>query len=95
MLVVRANLVFGVIRLLRSVSSRLLIPLNICRKEKLYLPWECTDERHSYEKFVFTFYIPSSLLRVNWVALDASMMSESKSALAEHWSQPALATCGV
>lgn len=29
---------------------RLLIPLNVCRKEKLYLPWECENERHVYEK---------------------------------------------
>lgn len=29
---------------------RLLIPLNKCRKQTLYAPWKCEDERHTYEK---------------------------------------------
>lgn len=37
--------------LLRACS--LLLPLNVCRKEKYYLPWECENERHAYEKYVF------------------------------------------
>lgn len=32
------------------LGCRLLIPLNVCRKDKLYLPWECENERHAYEK---------------------------------------------
>ena len=31
-------------------DGRLLIPLNVCRKDKLYMPWECDNERHAYEK---------------------------------------------
>ncbi|KAH9927857.1 B18 subunit of NADH:ubiquinone oxidoreductase [Amylocystis lapponica] len=34
----------------RDQCSALLIPLNVCRKEKYYLPWECDHERHTYEK---------------------------------------------
>src|SRR6266404_5373965 len=30
----------------------LLLPLNVCRKDKYYLPWECENERHAYEKCV-------------------------------------------
>ena len=32
------------------LGGRLLIPLNVCRKDKLYMPWECDNERHAYEK---------------------------------------------
>jgi NADH dehydrogenase (ubiquinone) 1 beta subcomplex subunit 7 len=34
----------------RDQCSALLIPLNACRRKNLYMPWECTDERHGYEK---------------------------------------------
>ncbi|KAK9381699.1 NADH-ubiquinone oxidoreductase B18 subunit-domain-containing protein [Kockiozyma suomiensis] len=34
----------------RDRCAGLLIPLNKCRKESLYLPWKCNDERHAYEK---------------------------------------------
>jgi NADH dehydrogenase (ubiquinone) 1 beta subcomplex subunit 7 len=37
--------------LCRYVYS-LLLPLNVCRKDKYYLPWECENERHAYEKCV-------------------------------------------
>lgn len=33
----------------------LLLPLNVCRKDKYYLPWECENERHAYEKYVSSF----------------------------------------
>jgi len=79
-----------------NVSSRLLIPLNICRKEKLYIPWECNDERHSYEKSVFIRFISFYLLSVNWVILDANMKSELNSAVGGILvSTSSLATCGV
>ncbi|KAL7281940.1 LOW QUALITY PROTEIN: hypothetical protein ACG7TL_003407 [Trametes sanguinea] len=32
--------------------DQLLIPLNVCRKEKMYLPWECENERHAYENYM-------------------------------------------
>jgi len=38
-------------------TSRLLIPLNICRREKYYLPWECEHERHTYEKCQYDDYV--------------------------------------
>ena len=34
----------------------LLLPLNVCRKEKYYLPWECENERHAYEKCVLSLW---------------------------------------
>ena len=30
--------------------NRLLIPLNVCRRDNLYVPWECENERHAYEE---------------------------------------------
>ncbi|KAF9010060.1 NADH-ubiquinone oxidoreductase B18 subunit-domain-containing protein [Cyathus striatus] len=41
----------------RDQCSALLIPLNICRKEKYYLPWECEHERHTYEKCQYDDYV--------------------------------------
>ncbi|KAF9880660.1 nadh-ubiquinone oxidoreductase b18 subunit family protein [Colletotrichum karsti] len=34
----------------RDSCAGLLIPLNRCRADTFYLPWKCSDERHSYEK---------------------------------------------
>ncbi|KAI6039210.1 B18 subunit of NADH:ubiquinone oxidoreductase, partial [Pisolithus marmoratus] len=34
----------------RDQCSSLLIPLNVCRRQTYYLPWQCENERHSYEK---------------------------------------------
>ncbi|KAI0765577.1 NADH-ubiquinone oxidoreductase B18 subunit-domain-containing protein [Irpex lacteus] len=31
--------------------------LNVCRKEKMYLPWECDHERHAYEKCQYDDYV--------------------------------------
>ncbi|KAF6745388.1 NADH-ubiquinone oxidoreductase B18 subunit-domain-containing protein [Ephemerocybe angulata] len=36
----------------RDGCSALLIPLNICRKQNNYKPWECDHERHTYENYV-------------------------------------------
>ncbi|KAI0352535.1 hypothetical protein OH77DRAFT_795249 [Trametes cingulata] len=41
----------------RDQCSALLIPLNVCRKEKMYLPWECDNERHAYEKCQYEDYM--------------------------------------
>ncbi|KAI0082215.1 hypothetical protein K474DRAFT_843116 [Panus rudis PR-1116 ss-1] len=41
----------------RDQCSSLLIPLNVCRRDKLYLPWECENERHAYEKCQYDDYI--------------------------------------
>jgi len=34
----------------RDKCSKLLIPLNKCRQATLYAPWQCADERHTYER---------------------------------------------
>jgi len=41
----------------RDGCSALLIPLNVCRREKMYLPWECEHERHAYEKCQYEDYL--------------------------------------
>ena len=40
---------------------RLLLPLNVCRKDKYYLPWECENERHAYEKCVTVVSLDTAL----------------------------------
>lgn len=34
----------------RDYCAHMLIPLNKCRRSTFYLPWQCEQERHSYEK---------------------------------------------
>lgn len=34
----------------RDTCAGILIPLNECRRDTLYLPWKCQDLRHAYEK---------------------------------------------
>ncbi|GAB9463965.1 hypothetical protein Gpo141_00001409 [Globisporangium polare] len=34
----------------RDTCAGLVIPLNECRRETLFLPWKCQDLRHAYEK---------------------------------------------
>ncbi|PWN53923.1 hypothetical protein IE53DRAFT_383558 [Violaceomyces palustris] len=41
----------------RDQCSALLIPLNKCRKQTLYAPWKCEDERHTYEKCQYDDFI--------------------------------------
>ncbi|KAJ7785217.1 NADH-ubiquinone oxidoreductase B18 subunit-domain-containing protein [Mycena maculata] len=41
----------------RDGCSALVIPLNICRRKSLYMPWECEHERHAYEKCQYDDYI--------------------------------------
>ncbi|KAF9651783.1 hypothetical protein BDM02DRAFT_3184288 [Thelephora ganbajun] len=41
----------------RDQCSSLLIPLNVCRKGTLYMPWECETERHAYEKCQYDDYM--------------------------------------
>eukprot|EP00899_Mesostigma_viride_P026895 jgi/Mesvir1/7390/Mv19191-RA.1 len=38
-------------------GAGLLIPLNKCRREELYLPWKCQDERHAYEKCQYVEFL--------------------------------------
>ncbi|KAF7318755.1 NADH dehydrogenase [ubiquinone] 1 beta subcomplex subunit 7 [Mycena chlorophos] len=41
----------------RDSCSALVIPLNVCRKKTLYMPWECDHERHAYEKCQYDDYL--------------------------------------
>ncbi|KAI0084220.1 NADH-ubiquinone oxidoreductase B18 subunit-domain-containing protein [Irpex rosettiformis] len=41
----------------RDQCSALLLPLNVCRKEKMYMPWECDHEKHVYEKCQYDDYV--------------------------------------
>jgi len=41
----------------RDQCSSLLIPLNVCRKGTFYMPWECENERHAYEKCQYDDYM--------------------------------------
>ena len=38
--------------------AHLLIPLNKCRHQTMYLPWKCQHERHEYEKCQYGEYVP-------------------------------------
>ena len=62
-------------------ACSLLLPLNVCRKDKYYLPWECENERHAYEKcvcIVESFLFP---LILKYSIPDANTMSESLSTI--------------
>ncbi|KAM6503448.1 NADH-ubiquinone oxidoreductase B18 subunit (NDUFB7) domain containing protein [Amanita muscaria] len=41
----------------RDNCSALLLPLNVCRKNTYYLPWECEHDRHAYEKCQYDDYL--------------------------------------
>ncbi|KAF7360795.1 NADH dehydrogenase [ubiquinone] 1 beta subcomplex subunit 7 [Mycena venus] len=41
----------------RDGCSALIIPLNVCRRKSLYMPWECDHERHAYEKCQYDDYL--------------------------------------
>ncbi|EKM77299.1 NdufB7, NADH dehydrogenase beta subcomplex, 18kDa subunit [Agaricus bisporus var. burnettii JB137-S8] len=41
----------------RDGCSALLLPLNVCRKQNFYLPWECEHERHAYERCQYEDYV--------------------------------------
>jgi len=41
----------------RDYCAHLLIPLNKCRHEQLYMPFKCMDERHGYEKCQYIEYV--------------------------------------
>jgi len=34
----------------RDFCAHFLIPLDHCRRETLFMPWKCHQERHAYEK---------------------------------------------
>lgn len=41
----------------RDQCASLLIPLNECRRETLYMPFKCQDLRHAYEKCQYDEYV--------------------------------------
>lgn len=41
----------------RDTCAGLVIPLNECRRETLFLPWKCQDLRHAYEKCQYMEYV--------------------------------------
>ncbi|KAJ8514565.1 hypothetical protein ONZ45_g852 [Pleurotus djamor] len=41
----------------RDQCSALLIPLNVCRRNEMYVPWKCDHERHTYEKCQYDDYV--------------------------------------
>ena len=43
----------------RDHCSHLLIPLNKCRRQTFYMPYECSHERHEYEKCQYFEYVPA------------------------------------
>jgi NADH-ubiquinone oxidoreductase B18 subunit (NDUFB7) len=67
--------------LLFSTHDSLLLPLNVCRKEKYYLPWECENERHAYEKCVssswFTVYSFLDIAILDVIDVNMTSMSSS------------------
>ena len=42
--------------LFRDYCAHILIPLNECRTKSWFMPWACTDLRHSYEKCQYDEY---------------------------------------
>jgi len=40
----------------RDHCAHILIPLNKCRRKTAWMPWECTDLRHAYEKCQYEEY---------------------------------------
>ncbi|KAJ8605360.1 hypothetical protein CTAYLR_002349 [Chrysophaeum taylorii] len=45
---------------LRDACAHLLIPLNKCRRKNYYVPWECSHERHEYEKCQYVEWLKRS-----------------------------------
>ena len=41
----------------RDHCAHLLIPLNECRQKTAYMPWQCQDLRHAYEKCQYDEYV--------------------------------------
>ena len=41
----------------RDNCSKLLLPLNECRRKNLWWPWSCGHEKHAYEKCQYHDYI--------------------------------------
>ena len=41
---------------MRDYCAHVLIPLNKCRRENIYMKWACEHEKHSYEICLFKEY---------------------------------------
>lgn len=40
----------------RDTCAGVLIPLNKCRRQNMFLPWHCEHERHDYEVCLYKQY---------------------------------------
>ena len=40
----------------RDQCAHILIPLNKCRRQTMYMPFKCQDLRHEYEKCQYDLY---------------------------------------
>ncbi|KAG8461679.1 hypothetical protein KFE25_001297 [Diacronema lutheri] len=47
----------------RDYCAHLLIPLNRCRQQELYLPWKCETLRNAYEKCQHNDYVRRRALK--------------------------------
>jgi len=59
----------------RDRCANLLIPLNRCRFETMYLPWKCENERHSYERCQYDEFIKRVKKMEELKALNPGMRS--------------------
>ncbi|ORZ37972.1 NADH-ubiquinone oxidoreductase B18 subunit-domain-containing protein [Catenaria anguillulae PL171] len=41
----------------RDFCAHLWIPLEKCRRDNLFAPWKCGDERHGYEECQYREYV--------------------------------------
>ncbi|EIW81981.1 hypothetical protein CONPUDRAFT_122469 [Coniophora puteana RWD-64-598 SS2] len=60
----------------RDQCSALLIPLNTCRKQTMYLPWECNNERHTYEKCVYALFLMRRMKKMSKIRLQKAEEAE-------------------
>ncbi|GLE08707.1 hypothetical protein PINS_up020070 [Pythium insidiosum] len=68
----------------RDTCAGLLIPLNECRRETLFMPWKCQDLRHAYEKCQYMECVPNKLhcCRREWVVWEGVLTISLAAALA-------------
>ncbi|KAH8056406.1 NADH dehydrogenase [Aureococcus anophagefferens] len=50
----------GLLIAYRDACAHLLIPLNKCRRQTFYMPWECGHYRHEYEKCQYVEWLKRS-----------------------------------
>ncbi|KAK7236281.1 quinone-specific NADH dehydrogenase [Aureococcus anophagefferens] len=53
----------GLLIAYRDACAHLLIPLNKCRRQTFYMPWECGHYRHEYEKCQYVEWLKRARAR--------------------------------